>query len=75
MKASRSRVSWEIVRENSPYNKRIKWFYREYREDGSTLMSQGFRTRRQAEECHENYVYNGNRGFPCGDHVHYTDYI
>jgi hypothetical protein len=56
---------FKIVRETSPYNKYIKWFCRQYTEDGSPISSFGYKTEREARES----VTNSERYFPVGDRL------
>ncbi len=43
-------VRYKIVRRNSPYNKRIKWFLETYGKDGTLISSFGYKTERLARE-------------------------
>jgi hypothetical protein len=50
-----AKIRYEIVRENSKYNKYIKWFLKCYREDGSLLSSGGYKTKSEAERVIETH--------------------
>lgn len=75
MRQTKSTVKWEIVRETSKYNKRIKWYYRTYLDDGTMVSSTGCRTKDEAQSTHDHMVYIGKEGFHIGNHVKYVDYI
>jgi hypothetical protein len=58
---------YKIVRETSPYNKYIKWFYRDYREDGTAIISFGYKTQKEARQFAEN---KHNTSFPIGNKIY-----
>jgi len=43
-------INYRITRENSKYNKYIKWFARCYRNNGEELSSFGYRTEKEARK-------------------------
>lgn len=75
MEKSHNTVKYEIVREDSQYNKRIKWYLKNYRADGSISSSLGFKTRREAEEQVQSDIYRGEAGFHIGNRIAYTEYV
>jgi hypothetical protein len=70
----KNQAFYEIVREDSKYNKYIKWFVRTYHLDKTLLSSQGVKTRKEAEAIVERMIEQGKQGFPIGDHLSFTDY-
>jgi hypothetical protein len=65
---------YEIVREDSKYNKYIKWFTRCYMEDMTQISSFGYKTRREAEAEVSRMIFRGKEGFPIGNMMSYTEY-
>jgi hypothetical protein len=53
---------FKIVRENSQYNRYIKWFYKEFNEDLVEIASIGCKTERQAR------LLALDRDFDIGNH-------
>ena len=51
-----TQIKYEIVREDSKYNKYIKWFLKCYREDGSLLSSSGYKTKKDAENVIQTHL-------------------
>ncbi len=69
-----NKVFYEIVREDSNYNKYIKWFIRTYRQDMTIISSCGYSTKREAQQHVDTMIQIGKQGFPIGDHLSYTEY-
>ena len=73
-KESINKAYYEIIRENSKYNKYIKWYLKVYRWDKIIISSQGFKTKNEANYEVEKMIYQGKQGFPIGNMMSYTEY-
>ena len=58
-------INYKITRENSKYNKYIKWFARCYRSNGEEISSFGYKTEKEAR----NSIDCLNGIFPIGDRM------
>ena len=67
-------VFYEIKRETSKYNKYMKWHVSMFREDKSLLSSEHFKTQKEAISSIDRAKWRGQRGFPIGDKLFYTNY-
>jgi len=74
MQESHQKGYWQIERKTSDYNKYMKWRIRFYRADLSLLASHYTKTRNEAEELVIDRIDQGQRGFPIGRHVSFTEY-
>ena len=70
-----NKISYKITRKTSKYNKYMKWQLELFRSDNTRLSSQYFKTQKAAIENIERAIYRGQKGFPIGNGLSYTDYI
>ena len=70
-----NKISYKITRKTSKYNKYMKWQLELFRKDNTRLSSQYFKTQKAAMESIKRAIYRGQKGFPIGNRLSYTDYI
>jgi len=75
MKECHNKAFYKLKRETSQYNKYMKWHVEYFREDGSLLYSDWFKTEREGKANIEHSIWRGRQGFPIGDSMNYTEYI
>ena len=69
-----NKAYYTLKRETSKYNKYMKWHLEYFREDGSLLSSEYFKTKNAATISLNNAVLRGQQGFPIGDRLSFTNY-
>ena len=69
-----NRISYRIERKTSKYNKYMKWHLETYREGGSLLSSDYFKTRKLAENTINRSIETGKKGFPIGNSLSFSEY-
>ena len=68
------KVFYTLKRETSKYNKYMKWHVEYYREDKTLNASEWFKTRKEAKQNIDHSIWRGQKGFPIGNSMSFTEY-
>ena len=75
MNTMNAKFFYEVKRETSKYNKYMKWKVSFLREDKTQVSSLWYKTQKEALNSIELAKYNGQKGFPIGNKIYFTDYL